>query len=179
MKARELWQLGDDELLDALRANQTQLNRVYAEQLALLGELSSRSLAMAKGYRSEQRLLQDLLRISHLEAKRRLAHAAAVTPVQPVTGPALPPPLPATADAVRAGVLGAEHVEVIRRVITSLPPDVPSKSASKPNRAPHTRSRCWHQPHPAKDCRNHQRFRQRSPAGVSPLREAGQSERAT
>ena len=54
-----------------------------------------------------------------------------MTPVQPVTGPALPPPLPATADAVRAGVLGAEHVEVIRRVITTLPPEVPVEERDK------------------------------------------------
>ena len=37
MERRELWQLGDDELLDALRANQTQLNQVYANQLAVAG----------------------------------------------------------------------------------------------------------------------------------------------
>jgi hypothetical protein len=49
MGPRELWQLGDDELLDVLRENQAQLNRGYAEQLALLGELSSRNLSMAKG----------------------------------------------------------------------------------------------------------------------------------
>jgi hypothetical protein len=54
-----------------------------------------------------------------------------VTTVQPVTGPALPPPLPATAEAVRSGALGAEHVEAIRRVISTLPPEVPVEEREK------------------------------------------------
>ena len=134
MDVRQLWQLGDDELLDALRESQSRLNRVYGEQLALLGELSNRNLSMAKGYRSEQRLLQDLLRISRREANLRLAHAAAVAPVQPITGPAMPPRLPATAEAIHDGTLGAEHVEVIRRAITTLPPEVPCEEREKAER---------------------------------------------
>jgi hypothetical protein len=124
MDEQVLWQLGDTELLDALRESQDQMNREYGGHLALLGEVLNRGLVPTTGYRTAPRLLQDLLRISQGEANRRLAHAAAVTAVQPVTGPVLPPPLPATAEAVRAGAVGPEHVEVIRRVITALPPEV-------------------------------------------------------
>ena len=65
-----------------------------------------------------------MTRISRGEANRRLAHAAAVSEVQTLSGPALPPQLPATAEAVRAGAISAEHVEAVRRVMTALPPHV-------------------------------------------------------
>lgn len=118
------WQLSGDALLARLRGTQDQLNEVYGVQLALLAELQVRGLVAETGYGSASRLVQDLLRISRGEATRRLAHATAVSEVQPVSGPSLPPPLPATAEAVRAGAIGAEHVEVIRRVITTLPAHV-------------------------------------------------------
>lgn len=121
---RAAWQLSDDELLDVIRDGQDVLNRVYGEHLEALGELQARGLTQTKGYASDARLLQDLLRITRGEANRRLAHATAVTEMQPVTGPALPPPLPATAEAVRAGAIGAEHVEAIHRAITGLPDHV-------------------------------------------------------
>jgi len=69
-------------------------------------------------------LLQDLLRIGPAEATRRVAHAAAINGPATVSGPPLPPPLPATAKAVRAGSINAEHVETIRRVIGELSPEV-------------------------------------------------------
>ena len=124
MHERALWQLTGDELVAQLRDSQTTLNGVYDTQLALLGELTSRNLTSVLGYGSPAQLLQDLLRISRGEANRRLAHAAAVTTVQPLTGPALPPPLPATAAAIHTGAIGAEHVETIRRVMAALPEGV-------------------------------------------------------
>jgi uncharacterized protein DUF222 len=122
MDGQALWQLGDDELLAALVDGETALRRAYGHQLELLGELLARSLAQTQGYRSPAHLLQDLVRISRAEAQRRVAHAEAATAVHPVTGPALPPPLPAAAEAVRAGTIGAEHLEAIRRTIKDLPP---------------------------------------------------------
>lgn len=104
MRCREVWRLGDEELPGALRVSQDRLNRGYADQLVLVAEMRARGLVEATGYRHASRLPQDLLRISRPEATRRLAHAAAVTAAQPVTG--------------------SEHVEVIRKVITALPPDV-------------------------------------------------------
>jgi hypothetical protein len=120
----ELWRLGDEALLAALGEGETELRRVYGRQLALLSELVTRNLAEARGYRSTTRLVMDLLRLSQSEVDRRLRHAEAVTSVRTVTGAELPPPLPATAAGVRAGAIGAEHVEVIRRVIGDLPAEV-------------------------------------------------------
>ena len=102
------------------------MNRAYGEQLTWLGELLARNLTPGLGYRTAGRLLQDLLRIGQAEANRRLAHAVALSEVAAMTGGELPPGLPATAQALRAGAVGAEHVEAIRRVITELPRDVPA-----------------------------------------------------
>jgi len=87
-----------------------------------VGELLTRNLVVGQGYRSPAHLLQDVLRVSKAEAQRRVAHAEAVTAGCPITGPPLPPPLPATAEVVAAGVIGAEHVEAIRRTVKDLPP---------------------------------------------------------
>jgi uncharacterized protein DUF222 len=122
MDGRELWQLGDEELLAALVDGETALRRAYGHQLELVGELLTRNLTVVQEYRSPAHLLQDLLRVSRAEAQRRVAHAEAVTAGFPVTGPPVPPPLPATAQAVAEGVIGAEHLEAVRRTIKELPP---------------------------------------------------------
>jgi hypothetical protein len=124
MDGQALWQLGDEELLAALVEGEAALRRAYGYQLELLGELLARNLPAAQGYRSPAHLLRDLARVSRVEAERRVAHAEAVTAVHPVTGPVLPPPLPAAAEAVSAGAIGAEHLETIRRTMKDLPPQL-------------------------------------------------------
>lgn len=123
MSGGHLWRLSDTELLDALTELETQHRRIYGQILDVLGELQTRPACEAE-YPSLPHLLRDLLRISRKEANRRLAHAEAVTPVRTVSGPELPPPLAATAEAVRGGILGAEHLDTIHRTMISLPPTV-------------------------------------------------------
>jgi len=124
MNEQEMWQLGDEELLAALVDGEATLRRAYGYQLELVGELLARNLTAVQGYRSPAHLLRDLVRLSRAEAERRVTHAEAVTAVHPVTGPALPPPLPVAAEAVSAGAIGAEHVEIIRRTMKDLPPQL-------------------------------------------------------
>ena len=116
-----MWQLGDEALLAALVEGEAVLRRAYGHQLALVGELLGRNLSVVQGYRSPVHLLRDLVRVSRVEAERRVTHAQAVTAVHPVTGPALPPPLPAAAEAVSDGAIGAEHLEAIRRTMRDVP----------------------------------------------------------
>src|SRR5215813_5042443 len=102
MGGQALWQLGDEELLAALVDGEAALRRAYGHQLELVGELLTRNVVVVQGYRSPAHLLRDLLRVSRVEAQRRVGHAEAVTTVHTVTGPELPPPLPVTAEAVLA-----------------------------------------------------------------------------
>jgi hypothetical protein len=121
MSGQALWQLGDEELLAALVDGEVVLRRAYGQQLELVGELLGRNLMVVQGYRSPAHLLQELLRVGRAEAQRRVGQAEAVTAVCPLTGPALPPPLPTAAAAVRSGEIGAEHLEAIRRTVQDLP----------------------------------------------------------
>ncbi|MFV9633065.1 DUF222 domain-containing protein [Mycobacterium neumannii] len=67
------------------------------------------------GERSVAGALAVLLRISKAEAHRRVAEAQALGPRQAMTGETLEPVLAHTAAAVEKGLVGAEHVRVIRR----------------------------------------------------------------
>ncbi|MBV9318955.1 MAG: DUF222 domain-containing protein, partial [Mycobacterium sp.] len=66
-------------------------------------------------------VLADRLRITRAEAARRLEEAQDLGPRQSLTGQPLPPWLPATAAAQRAGRLGAAHVRIIRGFLRDLP----------------------------------------------------------
>ncbi|WP_231984555.1 HNH endonuclease signature motif containing protein [Mycobacterium sp. 852014-52144_SCH5372336] len=81
------------------------------------------------GERSVAGALTVLLRISKAEAHRRVAEAKELAPRQAMTGETLEPVLAHTAAAVDKGLVGAEHVRVIRRffdqqVPASMPFDV-------------------------------------------------------
>jgi hypothetical protein len=65
--------------------------------------------------------LANRLRISRGKASRRVHEAADLGERRALTGEPLPPPLPATAAAQRAGHLGAGHVAVIRGFCHRLP----------------------------------------------------------
>ena len=120
------WQRSSEELLHALAVSESRLRQEYATSLELIAELTTRNTAADVGYSSLVEVLRDVLRFSPAEARRRISHAEAVTEVPLVSGGVVPAPLPATAAALRAGVLSAEHVEVITRVVRDLPPHVPA-----------------------------------------------------
>src|SRR5581483_5786174 len=65
--------------------------------------------------------LANRLRISRGEASRRIHEADDLGHRTALTGESLPPRLPATAAAQRAGEIGAAHVTVIRGFIHRLP----------------------------------------------------------
>jgi uncharacterized protein DUF222 len=65
--------------------------------------------------------LSTLLRISTEEANRRIKEAEDLGPRSAMTGEPLAPVLSHTAAAQRRGLLGAEHVRIIRRFLAKLP----------------------------------------------------------
>ena len=65
--------------------------------------------------------LANRLRITRGEASRRIHEAADLGPRRALTGEPLPPVLPATAAAQRAGRIGSAHVTVIRGFVHRLP----------------------------------------------------------
>jgi hypothetical protein len=65
--------------------------------------------------------LADRLRISRAEARRRIGEAGDLGSRVAMTGEVLAPRLAATAAGQRAGVIGGEHVRVIRGFVAGLP----------------------------------------------------------
>jgi hypothetical protein len=66
-------------------------------------------------------VLANRLRIGRSEASRRLDEAADLGPRTALTGEPLAPVLPTVAAAQAAGIIGAEHVHIIRRFFADLP----------------------------------------------------------
>jgi Domain of unknown function (DUF222)/HNH endonuclease len=127
--ATELWQLNDRQLVDAVTAAETQLRQAYAQMLELLSELDSRGVAPKLGYSNTAALLMHTLRISRADARHRLAQAAELHAQTLPSGVVVEASLPQTASALGAGVIGADHVEVIRKTLAGLPQLAPEKRA--------------------------------------------------
>ena len=119
------WQCSSEELLHALAESETRMRQEYSASLELIAELNTRNVLAEVGYPSLVAVLRDVLRIGHGEAKRRISHAAAVTEVPVVSGGVVAAALPVTAAAVREGVLGADHLDVIAKALSGLPLHVP------------------------------------------------------
>jgi hypothetical protein len=71
------------------------------------------------------KVIADWLRISCAEARRRMRDAEQLTQRTTITGETLPPELPATAQAWRAGMLDQQHLRVIQTFVRDLPADTP------------------------------------------------------
>jgi Domain of unknown function (DUF222)/HNH endonuclease len=127
--ATELWQLNDRQLVDAVTAAETQLRQAYAQMLELLSELDSRGVAPKLGYSNTAALLLHTLRISRADARHRLTQAAELHAQTLPSGVVVEASLPQTASALVEGVIGADHVEVIRKTLAGLPQLAPEKRA--------------------------------------------------
>ncbi len=75
--------------------------------------------------------LANRLRITRGEASRRIHEAADLGERKAITGEPLPPVLPATAEAQRAGEIGSGHVAVIRGFWHRLPDFVDAETRQK------------------------------------------------
>ena len=104
--------------LDELETLWCQLPTVSHRMLA---RLQAEATPQQMGAKSWREVLSVRWRISTSEASRRLTEAALLAPRQALTGPSLPPVLPATAVASAHGQINGEHVEVIRKSVDKLP----------------------------------------------------------
>jgi hypothetical protein len=116
---------GDADLLAEVRELEVLRRRLAAADHLLVAALEQRGIAGLVGPSSTSELLQDVLRLSPREANARVRAAAALGPRTSVTGEALGPLRPATAEASADGLLSGEHVEVIWRALKELPSQLP------------------------------------------------------
>ncbi|AFM19004.1 protein of unknown function DUF222 [Mycolicibacterium chubuense NBB4] len=109
------------ELVGVLDELETLWCRLPAVRHRLLARLQTETTPQQLGAKSWKDVLALRWRISTSEAHRRLTDTALLAPRQAVTGPSLPPVLPATAAAQAQGLINGEHVEVIRKAVHRLP----------------------------------------------------------
>ena len=95
--------------------------RLLGPRNALLQQLTEQASPQQFGAKSLPEALSHALSISRSEARRRTYEAADLAPRTALTGATLPPRLGATATALGDGVLGPEHVRVIRAFLAGLP----------------------------------------------------------
>ncbi|BBX70857.1 HNH endonuclease signature motif containing protein [Mycolicibacterium psychrotolerans] len=113
--------LSHRELVELLTELTTVLRAVPALEHRVLAKLVTETEPRRLGEASWKKVLTTALRVSETEAKRRLAHAAALGPRQSMTGEPLAPLWEATAAAQARGALDAEHVKVIATFHDKLP----------------------------------------------------------
>lgn len=105
-----------------LEALLTEMRRLPVARHALLNHLSQCSEDEVGGKLT--RVLTNRMRINRGEANRWIAEAADLGPRRTLTGEALPPLLPATAQAQRSGRLDEQHIRIIRKFFAKLPAGV-------------------------------------------------------
>jgi uncharacterized protein DUF222/HNH endonuclease len=105
--------------MELLQRRQAWRRRLPAGEHELINELARASGEEVGG--SLACVLADRLRVRRGEAARRIAEAADLGPRRALTGEPLAPRLEHTAAGQRAGVIGGEHVAVIRGFFEGLP----------------------------------------------------------
>jgi uncharacterized protein DUF222 len=107
--------------LHALERLETARRRLLVRSHDLVGGLAREDPADVGG--PVNRVIADWLRVSPAEVRRRMRDAGQLAPRITITGETLPPELPATAQAWRAGLLDQQHLRVIQTFVRELPTD--------------------------------------------------------
>jgi hypothetical protein len=111
--------LSGDERAELLGRREAWRRRLPAGEHELINELGRAPVEELGG--TPARVLADRLRIRRRDAARRIEEAADLGARRALSGEPLAPRLEATAAGQRRGVIGGEHVRVIRRFFARLP----------------------------------------------------------
>jgi hypothetical protein len=111
------------ERLETARRHQT------VASYDLIASLAKEEFAAIGGV--PHKVIADWLRISCTEARGRIHNAEQLAPRLTLTGQVLPPQLPATAQAWRAGMLDEQHLRVIQSFVRDLPEITPAATVEQ------------------------------------------------
>src|SRR5208283_5149996 len=133
----EIRRLNFDVLSPAVRLHvlermETSRRRQIAVSTDLIASLANEDPADVGG--PVHKVVADWLRISYAEACRRLRDAKQLSARLTLTGQALPPELPATAEVWRDGLLDGQHLRVIQTFVRELPDAIPVDTVGKAER---------------------------------------------
>jgi len=115
------YKFGRDDLLDAGRHLETLGRALYAAQIRWVGEIEDTGTANQLSCSSTRALLRDTLRISSGDAADRIRAAKLTQPREPLSGGNIPPRIPLVGVALDNAEIGAGHVAVITKAVSSWP----------------------------------------------------------
>jgi hypothetical protein len=118
------------ETFDAARTAMARVRADYSILLDAVNTLVQDGIAGEAGYPTARHLLKDLLNVDTAQAREMVDHAELLHSRRAISGSDLPASLPATADALGDGAIGAEHVRVIAKTLTALPDTVAAEDAA-------------------------------------------------
>jgi hypothetical protein len=132
--------LTTEQLLQVLEDLERSGRQLPVPQHAILNQLVQQATPAELGGKLTQ-VLAERLHITGGDASRRINEAQDLGPRRALTGEPLPPRLPATSTAQRAGDIGPAHIAVIRRFIERLPCwiDAPTRDSAEKDLAGHAR----------------------------------------
>ncbi|MEJ2860107.1 HNH endonuclease signature motif containing protein [Actinomycetospora flava] len=108
------------EVFDRARAHVIAQRRGYYQRLQDIAALDELGAVSSTGYRSLPNLVADLDNVDHPEAKRLVDEAGDLCARTSLSGEVLPARLPATADALAAGLVDPAHVRIVRDTVRHL-----------------------------------------------------------
>ena len=112
------------ELLAVLGRREALYRRQPAADHSVIARLATEASPTELGGKNLADVLASCLRISTVEARRRIEEAQDLGPRTALSGEPLPPHLPNVAAAQADGQIGAEHIKTIRRFFAQLPDSV-------------------------------------------------------
>lgn len=127
----EMWDTR--QRLDQLERIETLRRTLPALEHELINQLGAHALPEELGGKLSH-ALANRLRISRTEASRRIHEADDLGPRRTLTGEPLEPALSATAAGQHAGLIGGEHVRVIRGFLHQLPAFIDDEARDKAER---------------------------------------------
>jgi Domain of unknown function (DUF222) len=119
--SEQLGTASDVELLAAIVELEAELMRLQHRQLAMLAELNSRNAPGMLGFRGLPDLISSQLRCTRAEARKRAQAVERFGARRSLTGEALEPQFPATAEAFADGEIGTEQAAAIAETVEAIP----------------------------------------------------------
>ena len=117
----DLTGLSNDDIVEVLQRMETSLRKASAAGHRLIVETTERRIPEHLGCRSITDFLIGTLRISGADAARRVKGAKKAGSWHAADGGDMPVELPAAAAAQRAGVIGADHVAAVAKIMRKVP----------------------------------------------------------
>jgi Domain of unknown function (DUF222) len=119
--SEQLVSASDVELLASVVELEAELAWLRYRQLSVLAELNSRNVPGTLGFRGLADLIMAQLRCTRVEARKRAQAVERFGARRSLTGEALEPTFPATAEAFGNGEIGSEHAAAIAETVEAIP----------------------------------------------------------